>query len=86
MEIKEVRLLLPAMIKYTSNGEELSAFVYIDQVEGKLVIIDETRDSAELKECFVKYNTKKPRVIPMPPKNIQKFDIKDFNAKGYSDE
>jgi hypothetical protein len=86
MEIKEVRLLLPAMVKYTCNGEDLSAFVYIDQIEGKLVTPDETVDSAELKECFLKYNSKKPRVIPEPPKNVQKFDIKEFNAKGYCNE
>jgi hypothetical protein len=82
MEIKEVRLLLPAMIKYTHNGEELSKFVYIDQVEGKLVIPD--GDDEKLKECFLKYNIKKPRIIPTPPKNVQKFDIKDM--KGYHNE
>jgi hypothetical protein len=86
MEIKEVRLLLPAMVKYTHNGEDLSMFVYIDQIEGKLVIPDESVDREELKECFAKYNVKKPRVIPMPPKNLQKFDIKEFNTKGYCNE
>jgi hypothetical protein len=68
IEIKDVRLILPALVSFEQNGEKLSTFVYIDQTK-KDVIIPETSeivDIDEFKKAFAQYyNSKNP--VPKTP-------------------
>ena len=68
IEIKDVRLILPALVTYEQNDQEHTAFVYIDQAKKDVVIPDVSGilDIDEFKQAFVKhYNSKNP--IPKAP-------------------
>jgi hypothetical protein len=40
IEIKDVRLILPALVSFTQNDQDYSVFVYIDQGKKDIVIPD----------------------------------------------
>jgi hypothetical protein len=75
IEIKDVRLILPAMVSFVQNGEEFSTFVYIDQARKDVVVPDSTDilDIEAFKKAFKEhYNSKNPlpKVPTMPNKEI----------------
>lgn len=68
IEIKDARLLLPALVYFTQNGKDYNTFVYIDQARKDVIIPDtsEIADIAEFKQSFLKYyNSKNP--VPKTP-------------------
>lgn len=86
IEIKDVRLILPALVSFKQDDQDLSVFVYIDQGKKDVVIPDTTGilDVEEFKRAFVKhYNSKNP--IPktpiLPSKDIfNKIDPNSFTG------
>ena len=83
VEIKDVKLLLPAIITYEKdNGEEESVFIYIDQINKDCVIPDSgSLNVNEFKEAFAKYYVTKNPVYKNPglPKDILKgINPEDF--------
>ena len=86
IEIKDVRLILPALVSFKQNDEELSVFVYIDHAKKDVVIPDMSGilDVDEFKRAFVKhYNSKNPvpKTPVIPKKDIfNKVDPTDFTG------
>ena len=86
IEIKDVRLILPALVSFKQNDEELSVFVYIDQAKKDVVIPDTSgiSDIDEFKRAFVKhYNSKNPLYkTPTLPSNeiFKKMDPNTFTG------
>lgn len=75
IEIKEVRVILPAFVSFSRNGEEYSAFVYIDQARKDVVVPDMTDigNLDEFKKAFLEYYHSKnplPKVPTFPNKDI----------------
>lgn len=69
IEIKDVRLILPALVSFKQDDQEFSIFVYIDHAKKDVVIPDlpEGLDTNEFKQAFFKhYNSKNP--VPKTPK------------------
>ena len=86
IEIKDVRLILPALVSFKQNDKEYSVFVYIDQGK-KDVVIPDTSDIAdvdEFKRAFIKhYNSKNPvpKTPTLPSKDIfKKVDPNSFTG------
>lgn len=83
-EIKDIRLILPAMVTLKQNDEEISVFVYIDQARMDVVIPDttEVKDVDEFKKAFLKYYTNKNPIPKSPevPKNLFKQDASNFKG------
>ncbi len=92
VEIKDVRLLLPAMVYCEKDGQEFSVFVYIDQAKKDIIIPDPVTsagiiDAEHFKEVFFKYYSFKnppPKPPVMPNKDIFNMDPSrykgDFNG------
>jgi len=86
VEIKDVRLILPALVSFKQNDEEYSVFVYIDQAKKDIVIPDtaEILDIDEFKRSFAKYySSKNPAQKPpvMPSQDIfKKIDPTTFKG------
>lgn len=85
IEIKEMRLILPALVTFTQDGEEKSLFVYLDQANRDIMIPDETGiDVTEFKSELVKYYNSKNKSVKTP--EIPKDIFKSFNSKDYTQE
>lgn len=86
IEIKNVRLILPAFVSFKQNDEEYSVFIYIDQAKKDIVIPDTTGilDIDEFKRAFFQhYNMKNPvlKTPMMPSKDIfKKIDPSSFTG------
>ena len=86
IEIKDVRLILPALVSFKQNDQEYSVFIYIDQAKKDIVIPDTAGilDVNEFKKAFEKhYNSKNPvpKTPVIPSKNIfNKVDPTDFTG------
>jgi hypothetical protein len=86
VEIKDVRLILPALVSFKQNDQEYSVFVYIDQAKKDIVIPDtaEIVDVEEFKRAFAKhYNSKNPvpKTPVIPSKDIfTKVDPTNFTG------
>lgn len=84
IEIKDVRLILPALVSFKQDDQELSVFVYIDQGKKDVVIPDITgiNDVDEFKRAFVKhYNSKNP--VPKTPTLPDKDIFKKMNPNSF---
>jgi hypothetical protein len=80
IEINEIRLLLPAIVTFTQDGEKKSIFVYLDQANRDVVIPDETIvDVNELKSELVKFYKNRSIKTPELPKDI----FKSFNPNEF---
>lgn len=84
-EIKDIRILLPALVSFKQNDEELSIFVYIDQLKKDLVLPDtsEIINVEEFKAAFSTfYNSKnKPiKVPPLPKHAMENVDPEQFRS------
>lgn len=86
IEIKDVRLILPALVSFKQDDQDLSVFVYIDHGKKDVVIPDTTGilDVEEFKRAFVKhYNSKNPvpKTPTLPSKDIfNKIDPNSFTG------
>jgi len=86
IEIKDVRLILPALVTFKQDDQELSVFVYIDQGKKDVVVPDPTgiSDIDEFKRAFVKhYNSKNPvpKTPVLPDREIfKKIDPNSFTG------
>jgi len=85
IEIKEVRLLFPAMVVFTQDSEENSVFVYLDQTKRDIVIPDVGGlNVGEFKLAYAEYYNKKnpaPKPPVMPDKEIfNKIDPNSFKG------
>lgn len=84
MKIKEVRLILPALITFEQDDKEYTTFVYIDQAKKDIVIPDTTDilDVDEFKRACAKYYNLKnpvPKTPVLPSKDIfNKIDPNTF--------
>jgi hypothetical protein len=86
IEIQDVRLILPALVSFKQDDQELSVFVYIDQGKKDVVIPDTTgiNDVDEFKRAFVKhYNSKNP--VPKTPTLPDKDIFKKMNPNNFKD-
>jgi hypothetical protein len=84
IEIQDVRLILPALVSFKQDDQELSVFVYIDQGKKDVVIPDATgiNDVDEFKRAFVKhYNSKNP--VPKTPTLPDKDIFKKMNPNSF---
>jgi hypothetical protein len=84
-EIKDIRLILPAMVTLKQDDEELSVFVYIDQARMDVVIPDPTgiKDVDEFKKAFAKYYTNKnpsPKSPEVPKNMFKQVDVNTFKG------
>lgn len=67
IEIKDIRILFPAMISYEEDGAKQSIFVYIDQLKQDVIIPDEHGiDVDEFKKVFAKYYGLKNVAVKTP--------------------
>jgi hypothetical protein len=85
IEIKDVRLILPALVSFTQNDQDYSVFVYIDQGKKDIVIPDtsEIMDVEEFKQAFQKhYNSKNP--VPKTPNLPDKDIFKKVNPSTFT--
>lgn len=85
IEIKDVRLILPALVSLKHNDQDISLFVYVDQAKLDVVIPDPGEiDVAEFKQAFFKYYTSKnpvPKTPNLPNKDIfKKMDPSSFKG------
>ena len=86
IEIKDIRLLLPAMVSFKKDDVEQSVFVYIDQGKMDIVIPDTTgiENVEEFRSSFAKYyNSKNPayKTPPLPKDMLNKINPKDFTER-----
>ena len=88
IKIKNIKLLLPAIISYEQDGEECSIFGYIDQAKQDIVFLKQPDygfpfDMDELKKAFLDYGESRNPVYKSPtvPKNVfKKIDIPNFSG------
>jgi hypothetical protein len=71
VEIKDVHLLLPALVTCNNDGQEFTVFIYIDQAKKDVIIPDPATpagiiDSEHFKEAFFKYYNKKNPAYKTP--------------------
>lgn len=84
IEIKDVRLVFPALVSFKQNEEEFTVFVYVDQTKKDVVIPDTTgiSDINEFKKAFAEhYNARNPlpKAPVLPSKDIfKKIDPNSF--------
>lgn len=83
IEVKNMRVILPALVEFTQNGEERSVFVYLDQSKKDIVVPDasEIENIDEFKAAFVDYYNKKNPIAAKPvlPKDVfNKIDPTQF--------
>jgi hypothetical protein len=92
IEIKDVRLILPALVSFKQNEQEYTVFVYIDHAKKDIVIpdISDISDVEEFKKAFIKhYNSKNPisKTPVLPSKDIfNKIDPNNFTGGDFSDK
>lgn len=86
IEITDIRVLLPALVSFKQNDQDLSVFAYIDQLKKDVVLPDtsEIINVDEFKAAFATfYNSKnKANKIPPLPKNaMEKVDPDQFRSQ-----
>jgi hypothetical protein len=83
IEITDIRVLLPALVTFKQNNEELSVFAYVDQLKKDIVLPDasEIIDVDEFKTAFAAfYNSKNKanKIPPLPKSAMEKVDPEQF--------
>jgi len=84
IEIKDVRLILPALVYFKQNDQEHTVFVYVDQAKKDIIIPDpsDISDVEEFKQAFQKhYNSKNP--VPKTPSLPDKDIFKKVNPSTF---
>jgi hypothetical protein len=86
IEVNEMRVILPALVEFTQNGEEHSVFVYLDHSKKDIVVPDasEIEDINEFKAAFAKYYNQKNPIAKQPvlPKDVfNKIDPTKFTEE-----
>ena len=79
IEIKDVRLLLPAFISFEENGKEQSIFAYIDKHEVVIPDMSGIDDVAAFKKAFIDFYNKRTPVMKTP--SIPKDTIKKMTGE-----
>jgi hypothetical protein len=84
-EITDIRLLLPALVTFKQNGQDLSVFAYIDQLKKDVVLpdISDIPDVSEFKAAFANfYNSKNKanKIPPLPKSAMEKVDPEQFRS------
>lgn len=85
IEITDIRILLPALVTFKQNDQDLSVFAYIDQLKKDIVLPDasEIVNVDEFKAAFATfYNSKNKanKIPPLPRSAMEKVDPEQFKV------
>jgi hypothetical protein len=85
IEITDIRVLLPALVTFKQNDQDLSVFAYIDQLKKDVVLPDtsEIVNIDEFKAAFANfYNSKNKanKIPPLPRSAMEKVDPEQFKV------